>query len=578
MKKPLLSICFSTILFYVCTQNLNEVLFSVGDESVTLSEFVNTYCKNNSLEKTSDSDLREYLNLFINFKLKVRDGFDVQIDTNTIFQRELESYRIQSAQPYLADKEVTEQLITEALERSKLMVRASHILIMCAPDALPKDTLAAYQKIHDIRKNITSGKLTFSEAATQYSEDPSARDEVGPTGKIQYGNNGDLGYFTAFDLIYSFENAAYNTPVGTVSQPIRSQFGYHIVWVQDKQPLISKINISQILLLDTAARFGRVSPNVKEKLTLIEERIQNGEDFDNLAAEYTDEPVSKANGGKIDPFPPNRRPGDFVKNCISLENEQISAPFSSVVGWHIIKLNELTKPETDDADVKHNIVSKIHRDSRSTKSVESLISKLKKEYNYSEKGKTDAINIMLKKLNTEEKMPNSSALLAISGIDKLKPIASYANNILTIQDFISFLDGFQDAALNQQAKTFLDKKFDIFINENIMKYEFNNLENKYPEYKELIKEYLHGMILFEMNNEVVWSESLKDTLGIETFYEKIKHNYLDPDGNPKTLHDIRSAVLTEFQNELENEWLNRIKERYPVWINEELFETILKNK
>ncbi len=143
------------------------------------------------------------------------------------------------------DKEVTEQLIQEAIDRSKQMVRASHILIMVAEDASPKDTLAAYNRALDIRKKLISEALTFPEAAVQLSEDPSARDEVGRNGKIQHGNKGDLGYFTAFDLIYPFETAAYNTPVDGYSMPVRSQFGYHLIWVQDKQPVVAKINISQ---------------------------------------------------------------------------------------------------------------------------------------------------------------------------------------------------------------------------------------------------------------------------------------------------------------------------------------------
>jgi peptidyl-prolyl cis-trans isomerase SurA len=565
-------------LFIVYAQNKSEILFTVGDDSITLTEFINTYCKNNSLEKTSPSELRDYMDLFISFKLKVRDGIDTQIDTIPTFLKELESYRLQSAQQYLIDKEVTEQLVKEAIDRSKLMVRSSHILIMCAYDASPKDSMIAYQKIMDIRKKILAGTLTFPQAAVEFSEDPSARDEVGSNGKIQFGNKGDLGYFTVFDLIYPFESAAYQTPVGNISMPIRSQFGYHIVWVQDKQPLVSKISISQILLLDTAARFGRVSPSVQEKLVQIAEKLNNGEDFATIAEAYTDDPASKVTGGKIDAFPPKLRPGDFVKQCLLLDKGEISKPFSSVVGWHIIKLNELTMSEINDEEQKYSIISKVQRDARSSKSVESLIEKLKKEYNYSEKGKKEAINFLLKKLKSQDKLPPSTDLLLISGIDNLKPVAIYAGQTLTIKDFIAFLDRFQDIELSQQVTSFLTKQFESFINDNILKYEFFNLENKYPEYKELIKEYHQGMILFEMNNEKVWSESLKDSLKIEEFYEKVKFNYLDNEGNPKSLHDIRSAVITEYQNELENEWLTRLKEKYPVWINEELFESILKKK
>ena len=577
MKKIILSICLLTFLHVASAQNMNAVLFTVGKESVTATEFINTFNKNNALEKATEKELRDYLDLFINFKLKVMDGIDTQIDTAMDFRRELASYRAQSAQSYLVDKEVTEQLIKEAIERSKQMVRASHILIMVATGASAKDTLVAYNKALDIRKKILSGAITFSEAAVQLSEDPSARDEV-RGGKMQYGNKGDLGYFSAFDLIYPFENVAYNTSVGDISMPVRTQFGYHLVWVQDRRPMVSKIDISQILLLDTAAYFGRMSPKVKEKLILIEEALQIGEDFAELAEKYTEDPMSKEKGGRIEPFAPNRRPGDYVKQALSLKEEQISGPFPSVIGWHIIKLNELVAPETKDEEMRYTMVTKIQRDSRSIKSVESLLEKLKKEYHFANKGKTAAFNLLLKKLNTETTMPPATDLLAIAGIGKLKPITTFADQVITIQDFVHYLDRFQGKELNKQAETFLNTQYEIFIKEFMLKYEFDNLENKYPEHKELLREYHHGMILFEMNNEKIWSESLKDSVKLETFYEKIKFNYLDPEGNPKPLLEIRSAVLTEYQDELEREWLNALRQRYPVWINEELFKSILTNK
>jgi len=577
MKKIILSICLLAFLYAASAQDTSAVLFTVGKESVTATEFINTFNKNNTLSKATESELRDYLDLFINFKLKVMDGIGTQIDTALVFQRELASYRSQSAQSYLVDKEVTERLIKEAIERSKYIIRASHILIMVSEDASPKDTLFAYNKALDIRKKILSGAITFPEAAVQSSEDPSARNEV-RGGKIQYGNKGDLGYFSAFDLIYPFETIAYNTPIGNISMPVRTQFGYHLVWVQDRQPVVSKIDISQILLLDTAASFERISTQVKERLTLIEEALRAGEDFATLAEKYTEDPMSREKGGRIEPFAPNRRPGDYVKQVLSLKENQISEPFSSVIGWHIIKLHELVTPETKDEEMRYAMVTKIQRDSRSTKSVESLIEKLKKEYHFSDKGKSAAFNFLLKKLNKETTMPPATDLLAMAGINKLKPMAAFANQTITIQDFIHYLDRFQGKELNNQAETFLNTQYDFFIKEFMLKYEYNNLENKYPEYKELIREYHHGMILFEMNNERVWSESLKDSVKLETFYEKIKFNYLDTEGNPKPLLEIRSAVLTEYQDELEREWLNELRRRYPVWINEELFKSILKNK
>jgi len=576
MKKFTLFICFLAFSLAICAQNNNSVLFKVGSETITTNEFVNTFNKNNSLKNATESELRDYLDLYINFKLKVLDGIDYKIDTVQTFQRELGSYKFQSAQQYLIDKEVTEKLVKEAIERSKWMVRASHILINCEPDASPKDTLAAYNKILDIRKKIVSGTITFPDAAVQFSDDISARDEISSNGKTQFGNKGELGFFTVFDLVYPFESVAYNTKVGEYSMPVRTQFGYHIIWVQDKQPVVSKINISQILLLDTAARFHRTSPNVKEKLKIIEEALKNGEDFATLAEQYTDDPASKTKGGKLEPFPYNRRPGDFIKQIISLEKDKISKPFPSVIGWHIIKLNELTKPEFKEEELKTTMSSRIQRDSRSSKSVESLLTKLKKEYKFVDKGKNDALAFILKKWDVETKMPIAD-LLKMPEIEKLKPVATFAKQTVTIHDFVNYLERYKDEKF-EKPQSFLNAHYENFIKETILKYEFENLGNKYPEYKELITEYHHGMILFEMTNEKIWNKSLKDSVELEAYYEQVKFNYLNNAGVPKSFAEIRSIILTEYQNELEKAWLAELKRKYPVWINEEQFQLMLKNK
>ncbi|HPT52665.1 MAG TPA: peptidylprolyl isomerase, partial [Bacteroidales bacterium] len=199
-------------------QEQKNVLVTIGNESVTKDEFLKTYSKNNNLMTATEKDLREYLDLFINFKMKVKEGEALQLDTLKQFKTELLSYQKQSSQQYLIDKEVTEQLMDEAKTRAQYHVRASHILINCPENASPKDTMAAYKKALTIREEILSGVYTFADAAIKFSEDPSARDMTNSqNGRVHPGNQGDLGYFTVLDLIYPFETAAYNTPIGQIS-------------------------------------------------------------------------------------------------------------------------------------------------------------------------------------------------------------------------------------------------------------------------------------------------------------------------------------------------------------------------
>jgi len=247
-------------------QNNNDILLKVGSENITKGEFINAYQKNNDLSKATEKDLREYLDLYVKYRMKVQEAQLQKLDTSAAFVRELASYEEQSAQQYLIDTEVSEQILDEAFERSKFQVRASHILIRCDANASPKDTLAAYHKIMQIREKIKNG-MDFNEAAFQYSEDQSARDYKNPhSNRIQRGNRGELGYFSVLEMIYPFECAAFSTPVGEVSMPIRTQFGYHLVYVQERVPAMSKIYVSQLFIADTLALSNVERPEIQSKI------------------------------------------------------------------------------------------------------------------------------------------------------------------------------------------------------------------------------------------------------------------------------------------------------------------------
>ena len=206
-------------------QNTDPILLSVGGDDVTKSEFERVYKKNNTKDLAYDrKSIDDYLQLYINYKLKVKEAIELGMDTMQSFKDELSGYRKQLAQPYLVDKEVTDKLVKEAYDRLQWDIRASHILIFCSPDAKPQDTLAAYNKIMKIREDLIKGD-DFSKEAKAKSEDKSAKD-----------NGGDLGYFTALSMVYSFETAAYNAKVGEVTMPVRTRFGYHLIKVTDRRP------------------------------------------------------------------------------------------------------------------------------------------------------------------------------------------------------------------------------------------------------------------------------------------------------------------------------------------------------
>lgn len=583
MKKFLISIlalslsfCMSSVYAQVGSE---KPLMTIGDESISKEEFVNTFAKNNDLKKTTAKELRDYLNLFINFKLKVKEGKAMQLDTSANFKAELSSYINQSAQQYLTDNEVTERLYEECVERARKHIHTSHILFNCSPDANPKDTMAIYKKALKIRKQILKG-LDFNEAAVKYSEDISARDYTNPqNGKKQIGNKGDVGYFTVFNFIYPFETGAYNTPVGAVSMPVRSRFGYHLIYVHDVVPAISRIHASHILISDTNAKHGIMSENVKAKVEEIQQKLSQGVPFTQLVVDYSDDIATNIHEGKMQAFAPNQRMGNFVDAAIHLKKGQVSQPVPSIYGWHFIKLDTIEYTNIDD-DYKAILRTKLGRDNRNHISKESFISTLKKQYNYDESNRATGIKFLCDNIPASYFQSTNHDITNLPNIDNQPPMASFANKQILLKDFAKYISRFQGIELTSSLEKFLNERFEKYVEDILYSYEKDNLINKYPDFKELVNEYHDGMILYEINSQKVWTQAITDTVGLNQFYEKIKKNHpVDPNADPveyKSLNQIKAIVITEYQNYLDELWINELRMKYPVVINEDVYETILK--
>ena len=579
--KKILSLAISMAAMFgsfLSAQNSDPVLMTVGNENVTKSEFIKAYQKNSSLNEATEADLRDYLRLYTDYRMKVQEAKSLQLDTAKAFQREWEAYKGQYAQQYLIDNEVSDQLLQETVERARYHVRASHILIRLPQDPTPKDTLAAYHKIMKIREEIVNG-LNFNEAAERYSEDESARDFVNPqNNRKQPGNRGELGYFSVLEMIYPFETAAYTTPVGQVSMPVRTQFGYHLVYVQDKIPAIAKLFVSQIFIKDSAALDTKVDHKAAmQRYGQIKQEFQNGTSFDELAAKYSDDAATKKNGGRMEPFVPNRRPGNYVYAAINLKNGQISEPVPSTIGWHILRLDSVIYTTVND-EFEYMIKNRLGRDSRSKRSKESLVEKLKTEYNYNEKGRKAAMNFFKKNLPENYLQSKHLAIDSLAGIEKLKPMCTYANQALTARDFGRYLSRFQGAQLNTSMANFLEQMFPNFVSENMLRYESSQLMTKYPEYRDVVNEVYDGLLIYEINALKVWNAAIQDTVGAERFYEQIKTQFPTGDTlNPyQPFSEVRAVVISKYQDQLEKEWVAELHKKYPVKLNEEVFRSILK--
>ena len=491
-------------------ENSNPVLMTIAGTPVTKAEFEKVYRKNNNKEGAYDmKDLREYLDLYINYKLKVKEAEEEKLDTSQTFINELKGYRKQLAQPYMTDKEVTDGLIREAYDRLQKDVRASHILLNIAPDALPKDTLAVYNRAIKIRDMILKG-ADFSKVARDSSNDPSAKE-----------NGGDLGYFTGMQMVYPFETAAYTTKPGQLSMPVRTKFGFHIIKVTDVRDAQGEIKAAHIMIKSPANAPDSAAKAAKAKIDEIYQKLKAGEKFEDLATKFSDDKGSAKNGGALPPFGTGRMVPEFEKAAFALKNDgDYSEPVKSSYGWHIIKRLE-KKPVPPFEEKKNELKNQVARDSRADISKNSMITRIKKEYNFKEfpKNKDSFVNALDTSILGGEWNPDN-----VKGMNK--PLFTLGTQTYTQEDFAKYINSHQSKKQNTTPKQVCYTLYNQFVDESCLNYEESQLESKYPEFKALMQEYRDGILLFDLTDKKVWSKAVKDSTGLAAFYEQNKTKYM----------------------------------------------------
>jgi peptidyl-prolyl cis-trans isomerase SurA len=519
----------------------NDVLVTIADEQVKVEDFMFVYNKNNTQTTMQEpTSIEDYLDLFINFKLKVKEAEELQMDTISEFQKELAGYREQLAKPYFVDEDVNEALLEEAYERMLKDVRAEHILIMVEADARPEDTLEAYNKIVEIRQEIMGG-MAFADAAVAYSDDPSAKDKEEIPGKqrARKGNKGDLGYFTVFNMVYPFENAAYETPVGEVSQPIRTQYGYHLVKVTDRKDALGTAQVAHIYIALGPDITEEEAAQKEEKANNIYQKIQEGMTFEEAVVQYSEDKGSARNGGRLSKFTCNRVVAEFVLAAESLEIDEVSAPVKTRYGYHIIKLISRETPGTFD-DESEGLKKKLSKDDRSHLSEEAVINRIKAENKLKIYGKTKQAFFA-----TVDTSVLNATYVIDSGADLSKVIVKLGSDKHTQEEFASYVVNQQRKQANIDKDVYLEKLFNKWLDDVCMRYEDAHLEEKYPEFRALMKEYHDGILLFNLTDEKVWTKAVKDTAGLEVYFNNNRDNYQWGERIDATLFEIRN--LEDFE-------------------------------
>lgn len=503
---------FCALFVFLFTLNIqsqidsNSVLFTVDNESVYATEFIRVYNKNLDLvQDESQKDVDAYLSLFKSYKLKLKEARDLEFDKKPSYIRELSNYKKQLAKNYLTDNKVTDALVEEAYQRTITEVKASHVLIKIPEDASPKDTLIAYNEIIKIReallnvgfetiqKDIHDGKKYFVEG---------------------------LGYFSCFKMVYDFENAAYNTNVGEVSMPFRTRFGYHIVKVFDKRASRGEVTIGNLMVSSKQGDSIQESP--EDRINDIYKKLSQGEDFESLAKQFSDDKSSANNGGKMQPFSGGQLSSEIFENAaFDLKNiGDVSQPFKTKFGWHIIKLYE--KQETKSfEELKPELEVKVKRDSRSKLINNALLSTLKERYEI-DKNESDLVYF--------ESILNDDYFKRIwdlpTGFDGSKRFLKIDTKQLTYQDFGNFLLKSQRKPKTKQPMSkIVSDSYEQFLNSNLVQYQEDNLENENEDFANIVGEYRDGLLLFDLMETKIWNVAQTDTLGLKEFYNANKHNY-----------------------------------------------------
>ncbi|HFX18215.1 MAG TPA: peptidylprolyl isomerase [Flavobacteriales bacterium] len=641
--KKYIALFFLLVINQALAQKQSEVLMTINDKPVSTAEFEKMYTQNLDLvQDPAQKDIDNYKKLFLNYRLELEDAYQLKYDTFPQLQRELKSYRNDLAKKYLSDNDIVDKLVKEAYQRMQSDVRVAHILVQVPSDASPKDTLKAYNEIVKIYKEAKKG-ADFSQLAQKYSQDPSAK-----------ANKGDLGYINVFHTVYPFETAAYNTPVGQVSKPFRTRFGYHIIKVLDKRPAKGEIEVAHIVALNKKDGQDQ-SAEAKKRIENIYEKLKNKEDtFENLARKFSDDKRSARSGGRLRKFGIRSMIPEFETAAFSLKKEgDISQPFETKYGWHIVKL--LKKyPMPDFNQIERQLRQKVLRDERSKMGKEKLMKRIEKEFPVKMVGNMNKVYKAVTKdfFNNKWQIPQNKdvneTLFTINNDQKV-----------TYKDFYSYLYKRQSHNGSNLAKKkqIIDKYFERFKKDQLYDYYNRHLEDIYPDFAATMQEYKHGLMLFNIKSDKVWDKSIKDTLGLQKFFEQHKNQYKWPvryevlmiqtndqktakkiaklikkgksiknikakfksnsilikkqeytaedpfikkhqltknkpqiykEGNQyivlnltqikpaavPSLKEVKGKVTSDYQNYLEKQWLEELKQKYPVKINEKAWEKI----
>ena len=522
----------------------NEPLLIVASDSVSVEEFLYAFNKNRPLDSAvTRAEVDEYLDLYIKFKLKVSEAKSRGLDTTAAFKKEYGSYIDQLDNSYIQTSGNTDSLVAEAYKRMQYEINASHILLNLDEAAMPEDTLKVFNRAMAIRDSIVSRQRSFEDMAVAQSQDPSARQ-----------NKGNLGYFSVFQMVYPFETAAYTTDVGEVSNPTRTQFGYHLVKVNDKRPNEGRVRVAHIMI--------RGSNNAESRAYEVYNQLKAGGDWDELCTKYSEDAQSAPRGGELMPFSRSQIVPQFADAAFGLTNpNELTEPVQTPYGWHIIKLIERL-PVGDFAKNEQQIKAKVRRDSRAQVSKNKMLLELAKQNNMVEND-----SVIQQVINPENHLFQDNKWLFNNDSLSSSVLFTLNEKTYTAGNYYLFIE---KSSRHQQTKSYLFDQYKKYRSEELITYEKANLGTKFPEYAYLKQEYYDGILLFSIMENEVWQKASTDSLGLANFYDQQKEDYRDSTTIEVLIFtsDVRgnldsvASIVTDY-----NTYLNLSEEEKDLLIN-----------
>lgn len=644
MKRLFFSLFLVLVVMSASAQvNDDPILMTIGQKKITRSEFNYIWNKNNTETSFEKQSLDEYLNLFVNFKLKVAEAESQGLDKKKSFIDELDGYRRQLVVPYLTDTETEEKVAKITYDRMREYVEASHILIRVAPFATPEDTVAAWYKASEVYKLATADPSNFSTLAASYSDD------------VTKSQGGYIGFVTGIRFFYTFENGIYGTPVGTISHPLRTEYGYHIIKVHSRRPAFGRYQSSHIMKKVKDTDTPEVQKAAQDAIFKVYESLKKGEDFSQLAQRFSDDGKTATEGGDLGMVYCGSLPIEFEEVVFKQKIDTYSEPFKTSYGWHIVK-PKAVEPYPSFESMREDINNIVNKDERVEESRNVLVEKLKKEYGSSVNQR--ALNEIILSYNNLRLKKDSSGVKQLRN-SSLR-LFTLGKTDFTQKDFLVYLSAKPLLANN------ITKAFSGFMKDKVIAYEDAILEKKYPEFGHLMQEYRDGILLFEISSNEVWDKTATDEAALHAYFKEHKKNYawdkprfkgflvqcatkeiaekakkrikqvpadsvfvtLDREFNsgnslnvfveqglfeqgdnttidklvfkktdvlvesnlpeafvegrilkngPEEYSDVMGLVVSDYQNQLEEKWLEALRKKYSVTINEAVLKTVNNN-